>query len=56
MGNVELERTSYIGFVSGKYSENIFDNIFCGVGISTSLIVVLHDTLYYITNVEVTSL
>jgi hypothetical protein len=29
MGNVELERTSYIGFVSGKFEFKHFYNIFC---------------------------
>jgi hypothetical protein len=26
--SVEIERTSYIGFVSGKFEENIFYNFF----------------------------
>jgi hypothetical protein len=28
MGNVELERISYIGFVSGKFEEKCFYNYF----------------------------
>jgi putative heme iron utilization protein len=28
MGNLELERTSYIGFVSGKFEEKHFYNFF----------------------------